>query len=95
LVLPPAQLDALRRDIWAGGVWNTALLSFIRSLRPRYKTGTISDIHIPIVVFLAYALRGIELAVLLKFGMAAVIGVPLCFAVAYIVRKIPRVSRIL
>jgi len=52
-------------------------------------------IHIPIVVFLAYALRGIELAALLKFGMAAVIGVPLCFAVAYIIRKIPGVSRIL
>ena len=52
-------------------------------------------IHIPIVVFLAYALRGIELAALLKFGMAAVIVVPTCFAVAYIVRKIPGVSRIL
>jgi len=52
-------------------------------------------IHIPIVVLLALALRGIELAALLKFGMAAVIGVPLCFAVAYIVRKIPGVSRIL
>jgi peptidoglycan/LPS O-acetylase OafA/YrhL len=51
--------------------------------------------HIPIVVFLAYALRGIELAALLKFGMAAVIGVPLCFAFAYIVRKIPLASRVL
>jgi glucan biosynthesis protein C len=52
-------------------------------------------IHIPVVVFLAYALRGIELAALLKFGMTAVIGVPTCFAVAYIVRKIPGVSRVL
>ncbi len=56
---------------------------------------TVYVIHIPIVVFLAYALRGIELAALLKFGMAAVIGVPLCFAVAYIVRKIPLASRVL
>ena len=52
-------------------------------------------IHIPIVVFLAVALKGIELAALLKFGMAAVIVVPTCFAVAYIIRKIPGVSRIL
>jgi glucan biosynthesis protein C len=52
-------------------------------------------IHIPIVVFLAVALKGIELAALLKFGMAAVIVVPTCFAVAYIVRKIPGVSRVL
>jgi peptidoglycan/LPS O-acetylase OafA/YrhL len=51
--------------------------------------------HIPIVVVVAFALRGIELAPLLKFGMAAVIMVPTCFAVAYIVRKIPDVSRIL
>jgi len=52
-------------------------------------------IHIPIVVFLALALRGIELAALLKFGMASVIAVPTSFAVAYIVRKIPGVSRVL
>jgi glucan biosynthesis protein C len=56
---------------------------------------TVYVIHIPIVVFLAYALRGIELAALLKSGMAAVIVVPTCFAVAYIVRKIPGVSRVL
>jgi len=56
---------------------------------------TVYVIHIPIVVFLAYALRGIELAPLLKFGMASLIGVPLCFAVAYIVRKIPLASRVL
>ena len=56
---------------------------------------TVYVIHIPIVVFLAVALKGIELAALLKFGMAAVIVVPTCFAVAYIVRKIPGVSRVL
>ncbi|MBC7251244.1 MAG: acyltransferase family protein [Anaerolineae bacterium] len=56
---------------------------------------TVYIIHIPLVVFLAYALRGIELAALPKFAMAAVIGVPICFAVAYIVRKIPLASRVL
>ena len=56
---------------------------------------TVYVIHIPLIVFLAFALRGIELAALLKFGMAAVIVVPTCFAVAYIVRKIPGVSRVL
>jgi hypothetical protein len=56
---------------------------------------TVYVIHIPIVVFLAFALRGIDLETLLKFGMAAVIVVPTCFAVAYIVRRMPRVSRIL
>jgi glucan biosynthesis protein C len=56
---------------------------------------TVYVIHIPIVVFLAVALRGIDLEHLLKFGMAAVITVPTCFAVAYIVRKIPLASRIL
>lgn len=56
---------------------------------------TVYVIHIPIVVFLACALRGIELAPLLKFGMASLIGVPLCFAFAYIVRKIPGGSRVL
>ena len=52
-------------------------------------------LHIPIIVFLAYALRGIELASLLKFGLVAVIVVPTCFAVAYLVRRLPFASRIL
>jgi peptidoglycan/LPS O-acetylase OafA/YrhL len=52
-------------------------------------------IHIPIIVFLAVALRGIELGAFLKFGMMAVIVVSTCFVVAYVIRKIPGVSRIL
>ena len=52
-------------------------------------------IHIPIIVFLAYALRGIELESLLKFGVLAAIVVPICFVVAYLIRKIPGVSRII
>jgi glucan biosynthesis protein C len=49
---------------------------------------TVYIIHIPIIVFLALALRGVHIEQLLKFGLAAIIGVPLCFAVAYLVRKI-------
>jgi peptidoglycan/LPS O-acetylase OafA/YrhL len=58
-------------------------------------------IHSPIIVFLAYllylayVLRGIDLGPLLKFGIATVIVVPTCFAIAYIIRKMPGVSRIL
>ena len=52
-------------------------------------------IHIPIIVFLAYALRGVPLAPMLKFGLASIIIVPVCFVVAYIVRKIPFVSKVI
>jgi epoxide hydrolase-like predicted phosphatase len=41
--LPPAELAALKYDLWEGGAWDLALLDFARSLRPQYKTGTISD----------------------------------------------------
>jgi len=56
---------------------------------------TVYIVHPPIIVLLALALRGIHPEQLLKFGLAALIGVPLCFAVAYLVRKIPLASRIL
>ena len=56
---------------------------------------TVYIIHIPIVIFLAVALRGIDLEPLLKFGSAAAIAVPTCFSFAYILRKIPFASRIL
>jgi hypothetical protein len=52
-------------------------------------------IHTPIVVLIAIAMKGVDLGPLLKFGLAALIVVPTCFVVAYIIRRIPGVSRIL
>jgi glucan biosynthesis protein C len=56
---------------------------------------TVYVIHIPVIVLLALALRGLQLEHLLKFGLAAVIGVPLCFMVAYLIGKIPLAPRVL
>ncbi|HLZ57366.1 MAG TPA: acyltransferase family protein [Ktedonosporobacter sp.] len=56
---------------------------------------TVYIIHAPIIVLLALALRGVHLESLLKFVLAALIGVPLCFVLAFLVRKIPFASRIL
>jgi glucan biosynthesis protein C len=52
-------------------------------------------IHIPIIVFLTYAMRSIDLAPLIKFIVASIVIVPVCFLVAFIIRKIPFVSRVL
>ena len=52
-------------------------------------------IQAPIIVFVAVALMGLSLEHLLKFGLAAAITVPLCFAAAYLVLKIPFASRVL
>jgi surface polysaccharide O-acyltransferase-like enzyme len=56
---------------------------------------TVYIIHIPVIVLLALAIRGIHLEALLKFGLAALLGIPLCFALAMLVRKLPFASRIL
>jgi glucan biosynthesis protein C len=52
-------------------------------------------IHAPIITVLAFALRGVQLDPLLKLALAAVIGVPLCFALAGLVRRISLAERIL
>jgi peptidoglycan/LPS O-acetylase OafA/YrhL len=57
-------------------------------------------IHIPIIIFLAYVLRGIDIGgvdfgPLLKFVLLSVIVVPICFVVAWVLRKIPGVSRVI
>jgi glucan biosynthesis protein C len=52
-------------------------------------------IHVPIIVFVAVGLKGIELHAMLKFGLLAAIVIPVCFIVAYILRKIPGVSKVL
>jgi glucan biosynthesis protein C len=56
---------------------------------------TVFIIHIPVIVSFAVAMQGIHLQQLLKFGLAAVIGVPLCFGAAYLVRKIPLSKNVL
>ena len=43
LSLTPAELEELKVDFWKGDVWDTDLLAFIRSLRPRFQTGIISN----------------------------------------------------
>lgn len=50
--------------------------------------------HIPITVLLAVALKGIALPALLKFGLMALITIPVCFVVAYLVRRIPFASKV-
>ena len=52
-------------------------------------------IHVPIVVFLAIGLQGVEFPALLMFVLLSVIAVPVCFGLAYLLRKIPGVSRVL
>lgn len=39
----PREVDALRGEFFAGDVADHALIAFIRSLRPRWKTGLISN----------------------------------------------------
>lgn len=41
--LTPEELAELQRDFWSDWEWDTVLLEYIRGLRPRYRTGVISD----------------------------------------------------
>ncbi len=52
-------------------------------------------IHAPVVVLVALALRNITLYPLLKFALAVLIAVPLCFAFGNFIRQLPPARRIL
>jgi peptidoglycan/LPS O-acetylase OafA/YrhL len=53
-------------------------------------------VHVLVIVFVtAILLRRIVMYPLVKFSLAAVITVPLCWGVAYLVRKLPFANRIL
>jgi glucan biosynthesis protein C len=52
-------------------------------------------IHAPVIILVAIAIRNISLYPLLKFALAVVIAVPLCFALSNIIRKLPLARRIL
>jgi glucan biosynthesis protein C len=52
-------------------------------------------IQVPVLVLLALGFQSIQLPLLLKFVVVSPIGVSLCFLFAYLVRKIPKVNRVL
>lgn len=93
---------ALWDSVFAVGM-SLALVTFFRS----YVNGgkrfgrflsqhsfTVYVIHAPILVFLALALRGLQMQLLLKFCLAAIVYLPLSFGIAWIIRKIPYVKKI-
>ena len=52
-------------------------------------------LHTPLIILLAVALKELQLAPLPKFALVATLSVPLCFLVAFLVRRLPFASRIL
>lgn len=52
-------------------------------------------IHVPVIVFLMPELSGLQTQPQLKFCLAAIVGLPLCFGIAWLIRKIPYAKKIL
>ena len=56
---------------------------------------TVYIIHAPIIILFALAVRDLHLYPLLKFAAAALVTIPITFAIANLLRKLPIASRIL
>jgi surface polysaccharide O-acyltransferase-like enzyme len=52
-------------------------------------------IHAPVIITLAFAVRGITLYPLLKWALLAMVAVPLTFGLSSLIRKIPYTDRVL
>ena len=52
-------------------------------------------IHGPVIILVALAIRGITLQPLLKFTLAVLISVPLCFGLSNVIRRLPLAKKIL
>lgn len=52
-------------------------------------------IHAPVLVGLGYAFGWLHAPAAVKFALVAVVALPLCWAVAYAVRSLPRADRVL
>ncbi len=80
-----------------------ALLVGFRAVAKRNSFGTflanhsyaVYVIHIPVVVYGAYLMRTIEMTAIAKTALVSAIVVPACFLIAFVLRRIPGVSRVL
>ena len=52
-------------------------------------------IHAPVIVFVTVTMRGLDFHPLLKFVLAALISLPICFGLSSLIRKLPYAERIL
>jgi glucans biosynthesis protein C len=90
------QVFAIAISIWLL-VWfrekHNTQSSFLRILSDSSYAAYI--IQTPVLVFLALSLQSIQLPLILKFAIVSPIGISLCFAFAYLIRKIPKVDRVL
>ena len=64
-----------------------------RSLSPIVYT--VYLIHAPVLIGFAYAFHVVTLYPLLKWAIAALVTIPLCFLISWAIRKIPLVNRVL
>jgi glucan biosynthesis protein C len=63
-----------------------------RSLAPNVYT--VYLIHAPVLIGFAYAFHVVALYPLLKWGIAVLITIPLCFLISSVIRKIPLINRV-
>ncbi|MDQ7096578.1 acyltransferase family protein [Desulfosporosinus sp. PR] len=94
---------ALWDSIFAVGISLALITFFRRFLDGGKKFGrflsqhsfAVYVIHVPVIVFLVPALSGLQALPQLKFLLAAVVCLPVCFGLAWLVRKIPFAKRVL
>ncbi|MDX1418201.1 MAG: acyltransferase family protein [Candidatus Promineifilaceae bacterium] len=105
----PSAIYALWDSTFAVCITIAGLTFFRRYLNKRSSLGSflaqqsyaVYVIHSPIIILLTYGFYRLTLSwaidpgPLVKFGIAALVIVPFCFVVAYVIRKIPGVSRVL
>jgi surface polysaccharide O-acyltransferase-like enzyme len=94
---------ALWDSIFAVGMSLALIAFFRRFLNSGKKFGrflsqhsfTVYVIHASVIVFVAKALSGIQALPQLLVCLAAIVALPLCFGVAWLIRKIPYVKKVL
>jgi surface polysaccharide O-acyltransferase-like enzyme len=90
-------------SIFSVGMTSALIIAFRSLFNKRYKLGhslssrnyALYFVHTPIVVYGAYLLRNLEMAPIAKFFVAVIILVPICYVTAYLLRRIPGVSKII
>jgi glucan biosynthesis protein C len=99
----PSAVYAAWDSVFAVGMCLAALTFFRRKFDVETRLGTflaqqsyaVYVTHAPVLVFVAVTLKSFHPGTMPKFALVSLLGVPLCFGVAYLIRRIPLVSRVL
>jgi peptidoglycan/LPS O-acetylase OafA/YrhL len=99
--------QSLRYDLWEAFLCSGLCIGLLVLFREKFNsqgalarnlaasTYAVYLFHVPVVVFLQYAIRHLDISAIIKFSIVTLAGIPITFLISSYLRRLPLLRRVL